>query len=123
MDTQTSARDEIIELVELFFDCLVSGDLDRLPVASSFTVQSPLTPPLSGEDAIDYVKAVSTAARRITVLEHIVEDNRVATLLDEEVGEVTLRVFSKFRVDNGQISDVRVFYDPRVLEAATRSPR
>ena len=50
------SRDEKVAVVESFFDCIASGDLDRLPIAPELTVESPLTPKLSGEAAMEYVK-------------------------------------------------------------------
>ena len=56
------SRDERVAVVESFLNCIASGELDRLPIAPELTVESPLTPKLSGAAAMEYVKAVSAAS-------------------------------------------------------------
>jgi hypothetical protein len=112
------SRDETIAVVESFFACIVSKELDRLPIAPGFTCQSPLTPKLSGRAALDYARAVAAGVKSIRVLQHIVEGDHVATFLEEETVNGPLEVFSKFRLEAGRIEDARVFYDPRRIVGA-----
>ncbi len=113
------SRDEKVALVESFLNCMASGELDRLPVAPELTVESPLTPKLSGEAAMEYVKAVAAGTKGIQVLQHIVEGDHVATLSENETLNGRLSVFSKFRIESGRIRDVRVFYNPQGLAGST----
>jgi hypothetical protein len=109
-------REEKVALVEFFLECIVSKDIDRLPITSDLTAQSPLTPPLRGAAAMAYLKTVASAVKRIRCVQHIVEDDHVATFLEEEtVQGVSLPIFSKFRIESGRIADVRVFYDARLI--------
>ncbi|HVN87736.1 MAG TPA: hypothetical protein VMW17_23105 [Candidatus Binatia bacterium] len=78
-----------------------------------------MIPKLAGKAAMEYVKAVAAAVRRIHIIQHIVEGDHVATLLEEEtIYGVLLPILSKFQLESGRIKDVRVFYDPRPLTAA-----
>jgi hypothetical protein len=113
------SRDEKVALVESFLDCRASGELDRLPVGPELTVESPLTPKLSGEAAMAYVKAVAAGTKGIRVVQHIVEGNHVATLSENETVNGPLSVFAKFQIESGRIKDVRVFYDPRRIAGST----
>lgn len=107
------SRDDKVAVVEAFLTCIASKDLARLPVDSDLTVQSPLIPKVSGQAAMEYVKAVSAAVKAIQVRQHIVEGDWVATLFDEETTHGPVSVFARFQVVSAQIRDVSVFYDPR----------
>lgn len=103
------SRDEKVALVEAFLNCVASGELERLPVAPELTVESPLTPKLGGSAAMEYVKAVAAGTNRIQVVQHIVEDDHVATLSENSTVNGPLSVFAKFQIELGRIKDVRVF--------------
>ena len=109
------SREEKVALVESFLNCMASGEVERLPIAPGLTVESPLTPKLSGEAAMEYVKAVAEDTKSIQVVQHIVEGDHVATLSENETINGPLSVFAKFRIESGRIKDVRVFYDPRLI--------
>ena len=113
------SRDEKVALVESFLNCVASGELDRLPVATEFAVESPLTQRLSGEAATEYVKAVAAGTKSIQVVQHIVEGDYVATLSENETINGPLSVFAKFQIESGRIKDVRVFYNPRRIAGST----
>ncbi len=107
------SRDEKVAVVESFLGCMASGELGRLPVAPGLTVESPLTPKLSGDAAMEYVKAVAAGTKSIRIVQHIVEGDHVATVSENETVNGPLSVFAKFQIESGRIKDVRVFYDPR----------
>ncbi len=113
------SRDEKVAVVESFLNCIAKSELDRLPIAPEFTLESPLTPKLSGDAAMDYVKAVAAGTKSIQVVQHIVEGDHVATLTENETISGPLTVFSKFQIESGRIKDARVFYDPRRIAGAT----
>lgn len=115
MTASTPTRDEQVAVVELFLDRLVREDLDQLPIAAEFTAQSPLTPKLTGQAALDYLRIVARALKAIRIEQHIVEGEHVATLFEEETANGSIPVFSRFHVREGRIKDVRVFYDPTRL--------
>jgi len=106
-------------VVEAFLTHLVNKELARLPLAAEFTAQSPLTPQVSGQAALDYLKGVAESVKAIHIKQHIVEGDWVATLFDEETVHGDLEVFSKFHIVGGRITDVSVFYDPRRIVPGT----
>jgi hypothetical protein len=101
----------------------VRKDFDRLPIAPEYTAQSPLTPKLTGQAALDYLRVVARAVNAIRVEQHIVEGHHVATLFEEDTVNGTLPVFSRFHIEAGRIKDVRVFYDPRRIASSSGSGR
>lgn len=114
-------RDEQVAVVELFLDCIVRKDFDRLPIAPEYTAQSPLTRKLTGPAALDYLRVVARAVSAIRIEQHIVEGDDVATLFEEDTVNGTLPVFSRFHIEEGRIKDVRVFYDPSRIAASSES--
>ncbi len=116
-------RDEQVAVVESFLDCIVRKDFDRLPIAREYTAQSPLTPKLTGQAALDYLRVVARAVNSIRIEQHIVEGDQVATLFEEDTANGTLPVFSRFQIEKGRIKDVRVFYDPRRIAGSSESGR
>ncbi len=113
------SRDEKVAVVESFLNCMAGNELDRLPIDPEFTVESPLIPKLSGQAAMDYVKAVAAGTKGIQIVQHIVEGDHVATLTENETINGPLSVFAKFQIESGRIKDVRVFYDTRRIAGST----
>jgi hypothetical protein len=118
MATSHPTREAQVAVVESFLDCVVRKDFDRIPIAPGYTAQSPLTPKLSGPAALDYLRAVARAVLAIRIERHVVEGDHVATLFEEDTARGPLPVFSLFRLEEGRIKDVRVFYDPTRLETS-----
>jgi len=114
-------REEQVAVVESFLDCIVRKDFDRLPIAPDYTAESPLTPKLTGQAALDYLQIVARAVTAIRIEKHIVEGHHVATLFEEDTVNGTLPVFSCFHIEEGRIKDVRVFYDARRIIAPPES--
>ncbi len=117
--SDTMSRNEKVRLVESFLKCMAESDMHHLPLSPEFTVETPLTPKLSGQAAMDYVKATAAGTRSIEVVMHIVEGNYVATLSENETVNGPLSVFAKFTLEAGRIRDARVFYDPRQILGST----
>ena len=113
------SRDEKIAVVETFLGCMASGELERLPISPELTVESPLTPKLSGDAAMQYVKAVAAGTTSIRIVQHIVEGDYVATVSENQTVNGSLSVFARFQIEAGRIKDVRVYYDPRQTARST----
>lgn len=114
-------REAQVAVVECFLDCVARKDFERLPIAPGYTAQSPLTPRLTGSAALDYLRVVARAIQAIRIERHVVEGDHVATLFEEETVHGTLPVFSLFRLEQGRVKDVRVFYDPRRIQGPPES--
>lgn len=113
------SRDEKVALVELYLDCVVRKELDRLPIAAEYTAESPMTQKLSGQAAVEYLRAVAAGVKGIQIKQHIVEGDHVATFFEEDTIYGRLPVFAKFEIESGRIKGVRVFYDPRQIAGST----
>ena len=61
------SREENVAVVESFLNRLASKELDRLPIDPELTVESPLIPKVSGQAAMEYVKAVAAGVKSIQV--------------------------------------------------------
>lgn len=94
---------------------MITNAVDRLPIDPEFTVESPLVPKLSGQAAMDYVKATAAETKSVRVVQHIVEGNHVATLTENETINGQLSVFARFEIESGHIRSARVFYDARQI--------
>lgn len=70
---------------------------------------------MSGSEALDYIRAVAAVSTSITVIEHIVEGEDVATLVQQQLEAGPVPMFTRFRIKDGRIADIRNFYDPRPL--------
>lgn len=108
-------RQQKVEIVEEFLSCMAEGDIEGLPISTTFHVETPLLPRCGGEPAKEYMRATAAATQRIRIQEHIVEDNRVATLSENLTPKGPLQVFARFVIEGERISEARVFYDPRVI--------
>ncbi|MBI3768518.1 MAG: hypothetical protein HY271_08480 [Deltaproteobacteria bacterium] len=113
------SRGETVAVVESFLNCLASKELHRMPIEPDLTVESPLIPKLSGQAAMEYLKAVAAGVNGIQIFQHIVEGDHVATFLEEETINGPVPIFAKFQIESGRIRDVRVFYDPRRILGST----
>ena len=110
------SREEMVRIVESFFDKVVKNEVDTLPLDADVVFDSPLISEQRGRDAaVRYMTAVAAAVRGIRVRQHIVEGNNIATLFEEDTDNGPLEVFAKFHVESGLITDMRVYYDPRHL--------
>ncbi len=77
--------------------------------------ESPLTPKLSGERAINFLKGLFPIIKGVEIKQHVVEGDHVATIFDLETERGITAVFDCFRVEDGQLKEIRPFYDPSLL--------
>jgi hypothetical protein len=111
--SRASSRVEQVAVVESYFDCCVRNDFEALPIAPDYTIETPLTPKLSGHAAVDYLKAASAHIRGIRIRQHIVEGDHVATWFEEETTWGPLKVVAKLEIEGGCVKGEVAFYDPR----------
>ena len=109
-------RDELINVVEGYFDGLRKKDLSEVAFAPDVTFEGPLSAKLNGEQAVaDFLTGLFPAIRDIRVKQHIVEGEYVATVFDFDTTYGVIPVFDCFRVSNGKLKQIRPFYDPRPI--------
>jgi len=110
-------RSEKVAVVEKYVYGLGNGDLTGVPFAEGVRFHGPLTD-LRGRDAVEFLSRLLPVMRGAEILQHIVEDEYVATvfILRTPNGETT--VFDKFRVVGGELLDINPYYDPTILREA-----
>ncbi len=108
-------REEKIAAVEAYLKGLGARDFSRVPFAPDVTYESPLTPKLSGEEAINFLKRLFPIIKGVEIKQHVVEGDHVATIFDLETERGITAVFDCFRVGDGQLKEIRPFYDPSLL--------
>ena len=113
------SRSDKVAVVEHFLSCLATKDLAQLPIEPDLTVESPFIRRVGGAPAMRYLKRVADSVRAISVKQHIVEGDWVATLFDEDTVDGPVAVFARFEVIETRIREVSVFYDPRAVSPKT----
>ena len=109
-----------VEIVERYLQALQTGDLDELPLAEDVTSESPLAPRVVGREAVlDALHGLLPAVRGVTVRDHIADGEFVASRFELETPFGRVDVFDRFRVVNGQLAEIRPYFDPRVITTAT----
>lgn len=116
------SREDQVALVETYFDCFVRNEFDAIPIAPDYTGRTPFARELSGEAAVNYFKLAASHVTSIRIRQHIVEGNRVATLLEEETADGQLEVMAMFEIRDGLIKNVVVSYDSRHVGASRPPP-
>lgn len=111
-----------ISVVERYLRALKDRNLAGVPFAPDVVFQGPLSAKLTGIDAVTGVlEQMLPVIRDVRVQRHITEGDWVATLfeLDTEFGVIP--VCDCFHVVNGQLAQIRPFYDPRpIVEGMAR---
>ncbi|HSI76977.1 MAG TPA: DUF4904 domain-containing protein [Lunatimonas sp.] len=113
-------REEKIAIIESYIHGLGNGDFTKVPFAEDVSYESPLTPKLQGQEAIGFLESLFPIMQGANVIQHIVEDDYVATVFNLNTPNGTTTVFDKFRVANGKLKEINPYYDPSVLNEAAK---
>lgn len=116
-ESSAPTREEQVAIVEAYFDCFVRKNFDAIPISPNYTSRTPLAPDLRGQAALDYFKLAAAGVNSIQIRLHIVEADRVATLLEEQTTNGPVEVMAMFEIRDGLIEKVVVSYDSRRLSA------
>lgn len=111
-----------IAAVERYFHALAHKNLADVPFASDVVFEGPLSPRLSGVEAVkEFLHSILPVIQGVQIRRHIADGEYVATVFDLETAYGVVPVCDTFRVVNGQLTEIRAFYDPRpILEAMAR---
>jgi hypothetical protein len=105
-----------IQVVESYLHGLKSKDLSHVPFAPDVTFEGPLSPKLTGISAVrEFLTSLFPAIRDIRIKRHISEGEYVATEFDFDTTFGVIPVFDCFRVSEGQLKQIRPYYDPRPI--------
>ena len=109
-------RKEKVGVVEAYLRGLGSRDFRRVSFASDVIYESPLTPKLVGRAAIEFLEGLFPIIKGVEIKQHVVEGEYVATIFDLETERGITTVFDCFKVEDGQLKEIRPFYDPSLLQ-------
>lgn len=111
-----------VAVVERYLHALKRGNLTDVPFASDVVFHGPLSPRLTGLDAVlELLEQVLPVIRDVRIERHIVDGEYVATMLELDTAFGVIPVCDCFHVVDGQLKQIRPFYDPRpILEGMAR---
>ena len=66
-------RKEKLAVVEVYLKGLGARDFSTVPFAPDVTYESPLTPRLSGKEAIDFLKGLFPIIKGVEIKQHVVD--------------------------------------------------
>lgn len=99
------------QVIERYFECVLSGRAADLPVTADYGSESPQSGRVTGPAAVEYLMAIGAEMTAIRVVQHVVEGNFVATIFEEDTPQGALPVFALFELAGDRVRFVRVFFD------------
>jgi ketosteroid isomerase-like protein len=123
------ADDAKLRAIDNFLAGLTSNDVEKMPLASDIVLTSPIDPghPLVGKPAVvDFLKRrvfPRIPVRKAQVERHVVDGDCVATLWKATFApagrrEVDVPIFDFFRIVDGELKELRPYFDPKPLKEA-----
>ena len=112
--TALRQRDSIARLLDAYIDGYKTGDWKKVPFAADVTFEGPLTNgKIRGEAAVQKFLS-NVRAKDVRVRQKLIDRQFACVLADFETTEGTVVPFCEFfRVINGQIAEIRPYFDPR----------
>lgn len=105
-----------VEIVESYIYGLRDKDLSKIPFAPDVVFEEPLTPTLTGADAVRaYLPNVFPLIKDVRIKKHISEGEYVATRWEVESPMGMIPLFECFRIVDGQITEISAYFDPRPI--------
>lgn len=105
-----------IAVVERYLRGLKDRNLADVPFAHDVVFQGPLSPRLTGVDAVkDILQEMLPVIRDVRVQRHIAEGDYVATMFDLDTLFGVIPVCDCYQVVDGQLKQIRPYYDPRAI--------
>jgi hypothetical protein len=111
----------MVSIAESYITGLGSGDFSDVSFAEDISYESPLTPRVQGQEAIDFLSGLFPLMRGSEILQHIVEGEYIASLFILHTPNGKTHLFDKFRVIEGKLKEINPYYDPTVLNEAVQS--
>jgi SnoaL-like domain len=115
-------REEVIRVVETYFDAVRRNDADALPLHPDVVFVSPLGR-YEGIDALrkgltDFVRILKS----IEVVRLTADDDTCAAVLNIDTIFGLIPMLEYFHVMDEQIASIRIYYDPRpILDGMSRA--
>jgi hypothetical protein len=101
---------------------LKEQNLAEVPFAPDVVFQGPLSAKLTGVDAVrDILEEMLPVIRDVRVQRHIADGEYVATMFELDTPFGLIPVCDCFQIVDGQLKQIRPFYDPRpIIEGMAR---
>ena len=108
-----------VAAVERYFNALKQKNLAEVPFAPDVVFEGPLSPKLTGAEAVkEFLNGILPEVQDVRIHRHIVDGEYVATVFDFETRFGVIPICDTFRVVNGQLTEIRPFFDPRPIVEA-----
>ena len=105
-----------VDLARQFFDALLKKDFSGLPLATDVVLESPITPRLSGVEAVlEFLQTLASVTRAVRMVDLVVEGNKAAVEFEIETAEGVIAGFECFEIAGGRIKKLRPYFDSRTL--------
>ncbi len=105
-----------VEIARQFFEALTKKDFSALPLAADVVLESPISPRLSGVEAVrEFLDVLAALTRSARVVDVFVEGNKVAVEFEIETADGVIAGFECFEFSGGQIKRLRPYFDSRLL--------
>lgn len=109
-------REENIAVVESYLDALQNNDLSRVLFADGLKFDDPIAGENTGvENFKAFLTGFLSAISDVKVFSHICEGEYVVTHYAVVTVFGIIFILQKIRVENGKISELHGFYDPRPI--------
>lgn len=112
----TNSTVAVIATAESYLRGLRDKDLRAVPFAPGVTLESPLTPKLTGVGpVVAFLTGLFPAIKDVRITRVIADGEFVAVMFDLDTIFGVIPVFDYIRVANGLIQETRPYYDPRPI--------
>lgn len=109
-------KNENIAIVESYINALKEKDVSGVPLTAEMIFEEPLTPTLTSAEAVRaYLPNIFPLINDLRIKKHIAEGEYVATLWEVDSPLGVIPVFECFRIVDGQITEIRAFFDQRPI--------
>jgi SnoaL-like protein len=108
-----------IEIAEGYFRGLNAKDLSRVPFAPDVVFECPITPKLSGVSAVlEFLEGVFSVIKDVRLRQCVPDGEYVSVRFELDTVYGLIPASDRLRIVNGQIKELRPYYDPRPLKSA-----
>jgi len=106
------------KILVAYANAMKTGDYNQVPFAPAVTFLGPLTNgPIVGETQVkNFLRNVSKDVQEIRVKHHVIDGERACVIAELVTKKGIVVPFCEFfRITNGDIAEIRPYFDPRLL--------
>lgn len=113
-------RIDVEKLLDRYFESLIAGTMETLPVTDDVTFQGPRLGPFHGSDTVLAVLAKVSemfTVFKMTRRHHLIDGDEAVLFIDFEHPEAgSFAIADHFQFEDGRFSAIQPFFDPGVLQ-------